>query len=72
MLSLCLGLPGETRCNIGVFDLSGRKVGTMVDAALTAGDHTFTLSVSDLSPGTYFICGNAGDLIVSERTVLIR
>ncbi len=72
MISLCISLPREARCSLGVYDVSGRKVGTMVDAAVSAGNHTFAVSGSGLVPGTYFVCGKAGELTVSERTVLLR
>lgn len=72
MISLSLNLPGEAWCNFSVYDVSGRKVGTIVDAAVSAGNHAFAFSGNGLAPGTYFVCGTAGDLTVSERTVLLR
>lgn len=72
MLSLSLVLPGQSHCRVGVFDVSGHRVATMVDESLSAGSHTFTVPATGLVPGAYFIHGTAGGQTVSERTVLLR
>lgn len=67
-----LVLPRALGVELAIFDLSGRMVATLVDSDLEAGTHMFYVDVSGLTPGAYFICGHAGSLRVSERTVLIR
>jgi len=67
-----LVLPCALRVELGIFDLSGRRVGTLTDSDLEAGTHTLSVCASGLTPGAYFICGNAGSLQVGERVVLIR
>lgn len=67
-----LVLPRALGVELDIFDLSGRMVATLVDSDLEAGTHMFFVDVSGLTPGAYFICGHAGNLRVSERTVLIR
>ncbi len=67
-----LVLPCALRVELGIFDLSGRRVGTLTDSDLEAGTHTLSVCASGLTPGAYFISGNAGSLQVGERVVLIR
>lgn len=72
MLSATVVLPGAANCDLGVYDVSGRRVGTLAAGTVSAGSHTFIMSGADLSAGTYLICGEAGGNRVSERTVLLK
>jgi flagellar hook assembly protein FlgD len=70
--SAILNLPGAAVCELAVYDVSGRLVGTLVSGTVPTGSHTFTLSGTDLSNGTYLVSGYAGTERISERTVLLK
>ncbi|HEX8297863.1 MAG TPA: T9SS type A sorting domain-containing protein, partial [Rubricoccaceae bacterium] len=53
-----LGAPGNVW--IGVYDVLGRRVSTVVDRALGAGRHTFPLDASSLPAGIYSLRIEAG------------
>lgn len=70
--SATLTLPFAAVCELAVYDVSGRMVGTLVSGTVPAGASTFMLPGSGLSSGTYLVSGFAGTNRVSERTVLLR
>ena len=72
ILTASICLPGQAGCELGVYDVCGRRVGTLVNGTVASGTHTFAIEAGDLAAGTYFICGTAGDQSVSERTVLLK
>lgn len=47
-------LPQDTRANLSIFNLNGQLVKNILNEELTAGQHTVTLSVTDLKEGVYF------------------
>ncbi|UCE26226.1 MAG: T9SS type A sorting domain-containing protein [Candidatus Coatesbacteria bacterium] len=49
--TIAFDLPAETKVTLNVYDISGRKVATPVNAFLTAGNHT--AEVSGLASGVY-------------------
>ena len=49
------GLARDGRASVRVFDIQGRLVATVVDRALTAGNHTFDFDAGKLSSGVYFM-----------------
>jgi len=72
MLSATVVLPGASQCNLDVFDVSGRRIGTLSEGTVSAGSHTFIMSGADLASGTYLICGEVGGNRISERAVLLK
>jgi hypothetical protein len=52
--SVLASIPYPGTVAIDVFDLLGRKVSTLIDAAVTAGEHRFEWNASALASGVYF------------------
>ena len=52
-ISLTLG--SSDRVQMVLMDVLGRNVRTVADGSLEAGDHAYTLDVSTLPPGTYYL-----------------
>jgi hypothetical protein len=57
-------LPETERIRLEVYDIVGRRVATLVDDEVSAGEHQITYDVSGLSSGVYIyrITSNAGTL----------
>ncbi len=70
--SAVIELPGCVQCDLGLFDLTGRRIGNFHSGTLSAGTHNLTISGSSISAGTYFIYGTVGEQEVSLRTVLLK
>jgi hypothetical protein len=65
-------LPNDGRVTISLYDLSGRRVDTLVDTETTTGRHEVCCDVSALPPGVYLahLDTDAGDL--TRRVVVSR
>lgn len=76
-VSLELELPRSARASVGIFDLSGRRVRTLVEGVLTPGTHTLQWDAKDgsgrkLKPGVYFCAAVVGDERLRRAIVLVR
>ncbi|HOA05255.1 MAG TPA: T9SS type A sorting domain-containing protein [Candidatus Fermentibacter daniensis] len=60
-------LPAASDARLDVFDLSGRIVSTLHDGTASAGQHS--VSLGDLTTGTYFVRLCAGGQMASRRIV---
>jgi hypothetical protein len=63
-------LPENTEVTLSVYDLSGRKVATMADGLLPAGEHE--RAVSGLAPGVYVYRLDAGGFVAAQKMVVIE
>ena len=55
-----------------VFDVSGRKVATLVNTRLNAGQHFAVFDASTLSSGVYFYRLRAGNMMMTKSMTLIK
>lgn len=65
-------LQGCVQCDLGLFDLSGRRIGNFHSGTLSSGIHNLNIAGSSISTGTYFVYGTVGEQQVSLRTVLLK
>ncbi len=66
------GLPEETRVQIEVYDVLGRKVTTLVEESRPPGRHEVTLEGGRLPSGTYFYRMKAGGRQKTRRLTVVR
>lgn len=57
---------------IQVYDVMGRHISTLVDAPMSAGQHTVTFDASSLSSGTYFVRMQAGGELFTSKMMLVK
>jgi hypothetical protein len=65
-------LPEPGNVEIAVYDVAGRRVATLEDAAQTAGKHTLTWDASGVGQGMYFYRLRVGPAFVTRRVLLLR
>jgi hypothetical protein len=65
-------LASEARVTIDVFDVSGRRVATLVDDVKGAGHHVAEFDASALASGVYFYRLTAGAFVEKRRMVLLK
>lgn len=70
-----LGQPG--RVQLGIFDLAGRRIVTLIDASLAAGDHDAEWNGRDgngdvVASGTYLLRLRVDEAVEAERLVMLR
>ncbi len=57
---------------LSVFDLLGRKVATLVEDALPAGEYSVMFAADDLASGIYFFQLRAGGFVQVRKAVLMK
>jgi hypothetical protein len=57
---------------LDIYDLLGRRIGTLLSERQKAGPHSVVWDARDRSSGIYYYCLKAGDLRQSRRCLLIK
>jgi len=66
------GLPNASHISIDVYDLSGRKVATLINQYTQPGFHSTVLGSDDLASGMYIIKAEASQGVIVRKVILIR
>ncbi|UCE26383.1 MAG: T9SS type A sorting domain-containing protein, partial [Candidatus Coatesbacteria bacterium] len=67
--TIAFDLPEDVKVTLTVYDISGRKVTTLVDETLQAGGHD--AEVSGLAPGVYVYKLSAGSFSAARKMVVL-
>ncbi len=70
--ALRFSLPKAGEVKLGVFDITGRQVASIVNRRLEAGEYNLPFDASALPSGVYFYRLTAGGAETSRRTVIVR
>ena len=62
----------NSHASVVVYDLSGKKVDTIVDRHFSAGRHSFKWNGRSLSSGVYFIRMEAKDFHQIQKAILLK
>lgn len=65
-------LPQNSRVQLQVYDIQGRKVSEVTNRNFQAGQHTVTFDASSLASGTYLYRIQAGSFTETKKMTLIR
>jgi len=66
------GLPETGNVSLEVFDMTGRRVATLVNESKTAGWHTVTFDASNLASGMYIYRIQSGEFITTRKLILVK
>lgn len=69
-ISFTLFDPGKVL--LGIYDLSGRQVATLIDGYRDAGNHEVTFDGSGVASGVYIVQLQAKDFKANTKLVLIK
>jgi hypothetical protein len=69
---LNFGMPQSGQAIIAIYDVLGRKICTLLDEQLAAGNHQATFNASDLASGVYFAKLNVAGMTFKQRMALIK
>ncbi|HGY55001.1 MAG TPA: T9SS type A sorting domain-containing protein [Caldithrix abyssi] len=58
--------------DLSIYDLSGRKISTLVTARLNTGNYSFTWNAYDVSSGVYLVQLSDGRLSVTQKALYIK
>lgn len=65
-------LPTDSKIRLEVFDLLGRKVASLIDGFVHAGEHAVDFNASHLVSGVYIYRLSAQNLVISKKMTLIK
>ena len=65
-------LPKAVKVNLSVYNMTGKRVATVVSQKQSAGQHTANFNASELSSGLYIYRIQAGEFIESKKLMLIK
>lgn len=76
-VNISFNLKSNAQVTLDVFDLTGRKVATLVDKELKPGRHQFTWNAQNkdgqqVQPGVYFYRLNDGNRVSAKKLILTR
>lgn len=69
---IAFDLPEASDVELTVFDMLGRKVATLVNERMTAGQHNFNFDASRLASGMYIYRIDAGSFTSTRKMMLIK
>jgi hypothetical protein len=70
--TISFSLPRTSNVTLSVYDVTGRKVETLIDKSLNAGEHSMDFNGSALPSGLYFARLTAGDVMQTQKMVLLK
>jgi hypothetical protein len=70
--TISFSLSHSQHATISVYDLTGRRVSTLADEVMNAGEHAVTFDASGLPSGIYFARLTAGSQMQTQKMVLIK
>ncbi|NQU05379.1 MAG: T9SS type A sorting domain-containing protein [Calditrichaeota bacterium] len=65
-------VPQTSHINLSLYNLTGRKISTLVNVDQQPGFHNTVLNASNLPTGLYFIRLKASDQVFTQKVMLIR
>ena len=70
--ALRVSLDAAAEVSLGVYDVLGRRVATVVDGPLTAGDHAFSWDARGVAPGVYVVRLQTGGATATRMVTVTR
>jgi hypothetical protein len=65
-------LPVDSHVQLAAFDVRGKEVDVIFEGAQSLGSHSYTWNASHLPSGVYYIYLQAGDMVTSQKALLIK
>ena len=65
-------LPSHSSVEINVFDIRGKKITTLLNDEINAGDHNIIWNAKEQSSGVYFIIMESGNFVEDKKIMLLK
>jgi hypothetical protein len=65
-------LPEDSPVRIGIFNVVGQQVATLVDEVMSAGEHSAAWNASDMPSGIYIVQLETGNRVYTRKITLIK
>ncbi|MCK5832486.1 T9SS type A sorting domain-containing protein [bacterium] len=71
-VSISIDIPKRTEVDLAIYDISGRKVTTIIDDVLPAGRYNLAWRADDQASGTYFAVLRASGRELKKKLLLVK
>jgi plastocyanin len=65
-------LSASAKVQLSIYDFAGRKVETLVNSQLSAGEHSVTWDAANMPQGTFFCRLESADFVITKKFVRIK
>ena len=65
-------LPMDAHVKLSVYDLRGQEVAKIFEGSQSVGQHSYTWDASDLSSGVYYVRLQSGNMVASQKALLVK
>ncbi len=65
-------VPSDGKVSVNVYDLTGRKVQTIVDQVISKGEHSYTWDTNVVPQGTYLCRLDSKDFVLTRKFIVRR
>ena len=65
-------MPQENHVKLSAFDLKGQEVDVIFEGSQSIGVHSYRWDATNLPSGVYYIRLQAGDLVSTQKALLIK
>ena len=69
---ISFSLPVDGHVQLAAYDVRGKEVEMIFEGAQSIGEHSYTWNASNLPSGVYYIRLQAGEMITSQKALLIK
>lgn len=70
--TISFDLPQKSDVHLAVYDILGREVAILIDREMYAGNHRIEFNAAELSSGVYVYMLRAGDIIRTNKMILMK
>ena len=65
-------LPSDGHVKLSVYDIRGQEVAEIFEGSQSVGNHSYTWNASDLSSGVYYVRLQSGNMVTSQKALLVK
>jgi len=69
---ISFSLPINDFVKLSAYDVRGNEVDVIFEGAQSVGQHSYTWNASSLPSGVYYIRLQAGELVTSQKALLVK
>ncbi|MBN1350538.1 phosphodiester glycosidase family protein [candidate division KSB1 bacterium] len=70
--NITFGLPKDSRVKLEVFNMLGKRIATLLNDEISAGNHSVKFNASQLTSGIYLYRIDTGDFQATKRMVVVK
>tara|TARA_B100000945_G_C20353718_1_gene583558 strand:- start:146 stop:1309 length:1164 start_codon:yes stop_codon:yes gene_type:complete len=65
-------LPADNHVKLSVYNIQGQEIDIIFEGAQSLGSHSYTWNGSDFSSGVYYIRLQSGNMVTSQKALLVK